>query len=69
MKRKTNAELIALLNKITSERDTYCTRMDHAEKLAQDLRGQLVWHKQLNQQMMETLLAGAKEGSWPRRQS
>lgn len=69
MKRKTNAELIALLNKVTIERDTYCARMDHAEKQSSDLRGQVIWHKQMNQQLIEALHAGAKEGSWPRRQS
>lgn len=69
MKRRTNAELISLLNKVTSERDEHSRDLHSTKLMCDSLRSQLVWHKQLNQQMMEAILAGAKEGSWPRKQS
>ncbi len=67
MKRPTNAFLTAQLNEIARERDDLLRRAQGAEAEAGNLARQLVWHKNTNQQLMDILLAGAKEGTFPRR--
>lgn len=64
----TKDKLIEQLNKLTAEYSELKARCTYSEQERSSLHNQLIWHKQLNQQLMEAILAGAKEGTWPRRQ-
>lgn len=67
MTKHTNAYLTEQLNKVTADRDLNAKRLETTQRYSCDLQVQLAWQKQLNLQLVETLLAGAKEGTWPRR--
>lgn len=63
----TKIQLIESLSKLQAEVNSLNRRTAAAEEKATSLHGQLSWTRQLCQELLVALTAGAKEGNWPRK--